>query len=206
MSNGVLAAHTARNSGSILGVLRHEFQHAREILEIGSGNGQHATTFASELRHLSWQTSDLEENHATISRWLAGNSVANVLPPLAFDVRTAKTPVSFYDGVFSANSAHIMSARAVAKMFALIGECLRVDGTFCLYGPFRLNDEFNSPSNAAFDASLRGRDAAMGIRDLEELDGFAADNRLERSRLYAMPANNYLAIWKKRVGDKDANT
>ena len=108
----------------------------KSVLEIGSGSGQHATAFAMELPHLSWQTSDLEENHDTINSWLANAAVGNVLPPLSLDVRTAPAPSARFDGVFSANSAHIMSAPAVAKMFAFVANILRDDGVFCLYGPF----------------------------------------------------------------------
>jgi len=202
----LLAAHTARNSGSILSVLRRELRHVCEVLEIGSGNGQHATAFASELSHLSWQTSDLDENHAAIETWLTAEGVANVLPPLSLDVRTTSLPAKSYDGLFSANSAHIMSARSVTRMFDLAATVLRVDGVFCLYGPFRLNGDFNSSSNAAFHASLRARDPRMGIRHLEALDQMAADGGLVRQRLFAMPANNFLAVWKKSEGDNDADT
>lgn len=197
MNKGAIAAHTARNSAPILDVLRLEFRDAREILEIGSGSGQHATTVAAELQQLVWQTSDVDENHAQICRWLDCNGVSNVLPPLSVDVRTATLPSASYDGVFSANTAHIMSAAAVARMFELAASVLRAQGVFCLYGPFRQQGEFNAPSNAAFHASLHARDPAMGIRHLEEMDQFAAGGGLLRQKLYAMPANNYLVVWKK---------
>ena len=201
MIKAVLATHTARNSIPILDILRDEFRVVNRVLEIGSGNGQHATTFAAELPNLVWQTSDLDENHATIKHWLADASVGNVLPPLSLDVRTASGPSSSFDGVFSANSAHIMSLPAVAKMFALVAEVLQENGVFCLYGPFRQKGEFNSDSNAAFHASLRSRNSEMGIRHLEELDEFARSSGLLRQRLFSMPANNYLAVWQSVKGE-----
>lgn len=197
MAIGAIAAHTARNSAPILDVLRIEFRDAREILEIGSGSGHHATTFAAELQQLVWQTSDVDENLAQICRWLDSNAIPNVLPPLSLDVRTATLPNASYDGIFSANTAHIMSAAAVDQMFELAASVLRAQGVFCLYGPFRQQGEFNAPSNAAFHASLCAQDPAMGIRHLEDLDQFAAGCGLLRQQLYAMPANNCLAVWKK---------
>ena len=107
-------------------------------------------------------------------------------------------PASF-DGVFSANTAHIMSIGAVQGMFSLVGDILRGEGTLCLYGPFRVGGNFNTASNEAFDRSLREKSVAMGIRDLETLDEFGAGCGLHRQRLYAMPANNYLAVWTRRA-------
>ena len=205
MAGAALAVSTARNSGPILQVLRWELRSASRLLEIGSGNGQHATTFASELQHLTWQTSDLETNHASINSWLSQADAPNVFPPFVVDVLEAKLPAAEYDSVFSANSAHIMGERAVAAMFALVAHVLQAGGVFCLYGPFRQNGEFNAASNAAFHASLRARDAAMGIRHLEDLDAFAASRGLQRERLYAMPANNYLVVWQKHRGSQNGD-
>ena len=196
----------AHNSGPILAVLRSEFRDVRKVLEIGSGSGQHAVTFATAMPHLTWQTSDRDENHAAIRQQLAASRIANALPPLSLDVQTARLSPATYDGVFSANTAHIMSEPAVAMMFAQVGRALRRGGIFCLYGPFRLGGEFNAPSNAAFHASLRARDAAMGIRHLEELDRLGTVNGLARRRLFAMPSNNFLVVWTSQGGNDHGNT
>ena len=167
------------------------------MLEIGSGTGQHAAFFAAALPHLQWQTSDRDENHNGIGAWVDGAGLANLLPPLSLDVLTTAVAAASYDVVYSANTAHIMSIDAVEKMFAIVGTALKHGGTFCLYGPFRQDGEFNTPSNAAFDQSLRSQNPAMGIRDLEALDQFGHDSNLTRTRLYAMPANNHIGIWHR---------
>ena len=113
------------------------------------------------------------------------------------DVLIADVAAASCDAVFSANTTHIMSIEAVQKMFALVGKALSDGGVFCLYGPFRQGGEFNTPSNAAFHQTLRSRNPEMGIRHLESLDGYARDHDMERVRLYAMPANNHIAIWHK---------
>lgn len=200
MTDRPYAESAARNAAPILEILQREFRDSRRALEIGSGTGQHAVAFAAVLDHLHWQTSDLDENHAGINAWIGASQLENVSAPLSIDVRTSDVAADSYDAVYSANTAHIMGIDAVETMFSLVGNALRMDGVFCLYGPFRRDGQFNTQSNANFDINLRGRDPAMGIRDLEALDEFAAVNSLLRQRLYAVPSNNYVAVWRK-TGD-----
>lgn len=189
--------YAARNTAPILEVLRHEFAGVRDVLEIGSGTGQHAVALAGAMPHLSWQTSELPEHHASVNAWIDSVDLANVLRPLDLDVRRASLPAESRDAVFSANTAHIMSIDTVRTMFMLVGGVLRRGGRFCLYGPFRQSGMFNATSNAEFHVSLRARDPDMGIRHLEALDEFARDASLARARMYAMPANNHLVVWHK---------
>jgi cyclopropane fatty-acyl-phospholipid synthase-like methyltransferase len=186
-----------RNQDPILEVISDEFQGCKTILEIGSGTGQHAIFFASKMPWLTWQTSDLQENHDGINAWLEETDLDNVLAPLELDVETPLQIDERFDAVFSANTAHIMTVAAVECMFTIVGECLMDSGKFCLYGPFNRNGEFTSDSNRNFDANLKSQNPAMGIRDLAILDGFAEANGLKRAGLYAMPANNMIVIWSK---------
>lgn len=186
-----------RNRQPILEVLREELRNKSRVLEIGSGTGQHAVFFGAALPRLRWQTSDLPEHHEGILAWLEHAGLANVLPPLSLDVQSFDPGSFSFDAVFSANTAHIMHIEAVRAMFELAGKVLEEGGLFCLYGPFNFDGRFSSDSNAAFDASLKQRDPGMGIRDIEQLDRFAAAARLSRVRLYAMPANNNIAVWQK---------
>ena len=167
------------------------------IGKIGSGTGEHAVYFARELPWLNWQTSDREQNHEGINAWISDASLTNVARPVSLDVEKVAGVPGTYDAVFSANTAHIMSFDAVQCMFRLVGDCLSSNGCFCLYGPFKLDGEFTSESNAAFDSSLKTQDPAMGIRDLESLHGLAADRGMKHERSYAMPANNMLIVWRK---------
>ncbi len=192
------APATDRNKQAILSVIRQEFGDCSSILEIGSGTGQHAVHFAAELDHVTWQTSDVQENHAGIRSWLRDAALPNVRAPFVLDVLTAPVPDERYDGVFSANTAHIMSFEGVEKMFSLVGSVLNDSGVFVLYGPFRQKGEFNAPSNAAFHESLRQQNHEMGVRHLEDLDRLAAKGGMRRARVYAMPANNHIVVWLKQ--------
>lgn len=200
MAERPYAEYAARNAAPILEILEREFSSASRVLEIGSGTGQHAVAFAAAMDHLHWQTSDLDENHAGIRAWVDDSGIENIAPPLSMDVRDAEVENDIYDAVFSSNTAHIMGIDAVEKMFSLVGEALRPGGVFCLYGPFRQGGEFNTMSNADFDANLRQRDVVMGIRDIEKLDEFALAVGLQRVRFYAVPSNNNVAVWV--LGDK----
>ncbi len=199
MTDRPFSVYADRNGDPILDVLQKEFSNCTTVLEIGSGTGQHAVRFAREMPNLCWQTSDLDENHEGIDAWVRESELTNLLPPLSLDVLTADVAATSFHGVYSANTAHIMSVTAVAKMFALVGKALADGGLFCLYGPFRQDGDFNTESNAAFHESLRARNADMGIRDIEFLDQLGSKHGLSRVRLYSMPANNHMAVWRKET-------
>lgn len=192
------APAAARNAEAILGVLRYEFAAAEAVLEIGSGTGQHAVHFAAALGDVTWQTSDLAENHEGIRRQIRAADVENVLPPLLLDMQDARSREHSYDAVFSANTLHIMPQQAGDLMMRFVAGALGDGGTFCCYGPFRRGGAFTSTSNEAFDRSLRSQDARMGLRDLETVVSLAAAAGLESARVYAMPANNLLVAWRKK--------
>ncbi len=186
-----------RNKNAILDVIRDEFKYCGSILEIGSGTGQHAIFFAGHMPWLTWQTSDLPANHDGISAWLQYANLDNVKAPIVLDVEQPLRINDRFDGAFSANTAHIMSFAVVECMIDKVAQCLIDGGKFCLYGPFNHKGEFTSESNMEFDANLKIQDPEMGIRDLEDLDAVAEEYALHRAYLYAMPANNMIAVWIK---------
>jgi hypothetical protein len=189
-----------RNRDPILTVLRQFFMDRHDVLEVGSGTGQHAVYFASALPHLSWQTSELEENLAGIRAWLDEARLANTPPPIAIDVK-AEWPINqqlkHYDAVFSANTLHIMHWLEVEQMFARLDSALTADAVVALYGPFNYNGQFSSESNAAFNDWLQARGAHMAIRDFEAVNALAATIGLQLIADIAMPANNRTVVWRR---------
>jgi cyclopropane fatty-acyl-phospholipid synthase-like methyltransferase len=186
-----------QNKEPILAILREAFSDTQRVLEIGSGTGQHAVHFARHLPHLSWQTSDMIDSHASIRAWIADTNPGNVLPPLELDVMAGQWPQQTYDGLFSANTTHIMSWPAVQHMFDGIGRLLEPGAAFCLYGPFNYDNRYTSESNARFDDWLRQRDPASGIRNFEDLVELAECNGLHLKADHEMPVNNRLLEWAK---------
>lgn len=186
-----------QNRAPILSVLREVLTGCRRLLEIGSGTGQHAVYFAPEFPQLSWQTSDLAENHAGIHAWLAESGADNILPPLPLDVRHEPWPVKSVDAVFSANTVHIMGWEAVERMFAGVGRILEPGGVFALYGPFNYGGRYTSDSNARFDLWLKQRDPQSAIRNFEDLDRLGRAAGMVLLRDYEMPVNNRTLVWRK---------
>ncbi len=186
-----------QNRDPILAVLLELFTDRRRVLEIASGTGQHAVYFGAALPHLTWQTSELPENHAGIRAWLDEAGLPNVLPPLALDVTADAWSPGPVDAIFNANTVHIVAWPAVERMFAGIGEVLATDGCLCLYGPFNYGGTYTSESNARFDAWLKARDPHSGVRDFEAIDRLAAEQGMILVQDIAMPANNRTLVWRK---------
>jgi len=187
-----------QNRAPIQAILEDVFADRRQVLEIASGTGQHAVYFAQAMPHLTWQTSELPENHAGIQAWLDEAQLPNVLPPLAIDVTSASWPLrTAFDAVFNANTVHIVAWPAVESMFAGIGQALAQGGILYLYGPFNYGGNFTSESNARFDVWLKNRDPRSGVRDFEAIDRLAAAQGLTLLRDVAMPANNRSLVWQK---------
>lgn len=186
-----------RNAGPILDVLGRHLPTAGTILEIGSGTGQHAVHFGAAMPQLTWQTSDLAANHAAIRAWLDEAALPNVLPPLLLDAGSQDWPAGPFDAVYTANTCHIMSWPEVQSMFRGIGRVLAPGGMLCIYGPFKRDGRFTTPSNAQFDASLKAQAPHMGLRNREDIDALARAQGLEQVADLALPANNDLLAWRR---------
>lgn len=187
-----------RNREPILAVLRDRFADRREVLEIGSGTGQHAVHFAAAMPHLVWQCSDREANLPGIRLWLDEAALPNTPAPFAFDVN-GPWPTRRYDAVFSANTLHIMGWPEVERLFAGLPAILTPDARVAIYGPFNVGGRHTSEGNAAFDASLRSKAPHQGLRDVEAVDGLARRAGLERIEDRAMPANNRCLVWRRKA-------
>ncbi|RZJ26427.1 MAG: DUF938 domain-containing protein [Haliea sp.] len=190
------APATDRNREPILEVLRERFAARRQVLEIGSGTGQHAAYFASALPGLRWQTSDVADNLPGIRLWLADAGLPNTPAPIELDLRQPWPQVEF-DAVFSANTLHIMGWPQVQQLFAGIGQRMPPGGLLTVYGPFNYGGQFTSDSNARFDASLRAGNPVSGLRDFERVAELAGDAGLRLLEDRAMPANNRCITWQR---------
>ena len=186
-----------QNRDPILAVIEPLFRERRNILEIGSGTGQHAVYFAAKMPKLVWYTSDRPDNHAGIRAWLDEAGLPNTRGPLELDVRQSPWPALDVDAVFSANTTHIMHWEEVVKLFTGVGRLLRAGGLLCLYGPFNYGGRYTSESNQEFDYWLHERDPLSGIRDVDDLNVLAGAAGMQLQDDYAMPANNRILCWRK---------
>jgi SAM-dependent methyltransferase len=184
-----------RNQEPILAHLKTYLSNAVNVLEIGSGTGQHAVYFGRHLPHVRWQTSDRAENHPSIRAWINEDGDERVLDPLTLDVGSDEWPTQKYDAVFTANTCHIMHWDDVNRMFAGVSQLLADDGFFIIYGPFNYGGQFTSLSNREFDVALKSQAAHRGIRDIEAMQELAAQNQLGLQQDLTLPANNRLLIF-----------
>jgi hypothetical protein len=182
-----------RNSAPILEVLQGLGLTGR-LLEIASGAGLHAARMAAPLG-LIWQPTDVDPaNFASIRAWSATSAVA-ILPPVLLDATQPgwAGTTGRWDAILLVNLLHLIPAAAVESLLAELAHALAPQGTACLYGPFLRDGQPTSPGDAAFDASLRAQDPAIGYKDLAWVTGLLSAAGLVVD-VVPMPANNLMLI------------
>ncbi len=184
-----------RNKGPILEVLREAFAGCKHVLEIGSGTGQHAVHFALAMNWLVWQPSETTEAMPALRKRIFAEGPSNLRAPVLLDVTETPWDARRVDGVFTANTLHIMHWPQVEAFFAGLPAVIRPETVLAIYGPFRYGDAYTSDSNAEFDELLRARDPASGIRDFEAVDALARGAGFRLIADHRMPANNQTLVW-----------
>jgi SAM-dependent methyltransferase len=191
------APATLRNREPILAVLQRVLPQTGLVLEIASGTGEHATWVAPQLPGITWQPSDADpQMRASIAAWTAERGATNVLPPIVLDVTMDPWPIDRAAAIFCANMIHIAPWTATEGLMRGAGRVLSPGGRLVLYGPFMIGGAHTAPSNAAFDQSLRGRNPAWGVRDLDAVSAVAASHGLRLVETIEMPANNLSVVFE----------
>jgi cyclopropane fatty-acyl-phospholipid synthase-like methyltransferase len=195
--NRLESPSTARNREPILDVLRRVLPERGRVLEIASGTGEHAVFVAKAMPGLIWQPSDPDPvSRASIAAWIAHEGLSNVLPPLDIDVRDEDWGVTGpFDALVAINMIHIAPWQAALGLMRGAGQLLREGGVLFLYGPYKREGRHTAPSNEAFDAWLKERDPAFGVRDLEDVQSAASANGLRLDEIVEMPANNLSLVF-----------
>jgi hypothetical protein len=177
-----------------------------DVVEAGSGTGQHVVDFARHTPDITWWPSDLNEQHLkSIAAWRAHTGLPNIRPPLRIDLSDPDWCSRLRDGggpgellaVFCANVIHIAPWRAAEGLFAGTGRYLRADGRLFLYGPFKRGGKHTAISNAVFDSSLRERDPEWGVRDIADVERLAESVGLTLKETVEMPANNLVLAFER---------
>lgn len=190
-----------RNKGPILEVLRSEFADCKHVLEIGSGTGQHAVHFATEMPWLVWQPSDRSDEMPGLRKRIFNEGPKNLRAPVEIDVTALPWDVRKVDGVFTANTLHIMHWPQVEAFFAGLPAVAKPGAVLAIYGPFRYRGAHTAGSNESFDAMLRARDPGSGVRDFEAVDALARKAGFGLVADHAMPANNRTLVWKQGAAE-----
>jgi len=190
-----------RNKAPILEVLVRVLPGAAAVLEIASGTGQHAAHFAAARSDWKWQPTDADASAlASIASHTA--ALANVGAPLVLDVRAERWPeaLGHFDAVYCANMLHISEWETCAALMAGSARHLAFGGALVLYGPYVVDGEPTAPGNVAFDADLRQRNPAWGLRRLGDVVDAAERAGLTLERRFDMPANNLMLVFRRTHG------
>ncbi len=192
------APAAARNRQPILEVLRPRLPARGLVLEVASGTGEHAVHFAAALPGLDFQPSDPDADaRASIDAWRADSGLPNLRPALALDAAAPAWPIEAADAILCCNMIHISPWASAVGLVGGAGRILPPGGLLYLYGPYRREGRHTAPSNEAFDADLKRRNPAWGVRDLEAVAALAAAAGLAGPEVVQMPANNLSVVFRK---------
>jgi len=198
-SNENYSAAADNNKAPILEVLKEYIHGEKRLLEIGSGTAQHALHFAKHFEQLKWVTSDVEENHPTINAVLKKEKINNIYGPEKLKVGEDDFPKGSFDFVFTANTLHIMSWKENKTLFKLLGKRLREGSMVFIYGPFKYNGDFTTPSNREFDSYLKEKNIKSGIRNFEDVKKNMTDYGFKLINDHEMPVNNRLLVFVREA-------
>lgn len=169
------------------------------VLELASGTGEHALWMARCLPQVTWIPSEATpEGCAAIESWraLCPTLADRVLSAGQIDAARPPWPGPAVDAVFAANLTHIAPWEVTLGLIA--GAAVRVvrGGLLLIYGPFNESGSFTGPGNAAFDADLRLRNPAWGLRAREDVDAAARKHGFTGEAMRTMPADNRLLVYR----------
>jgi len=192
------APATLRNRDAIAAVLADWLPATGTVLEVASGSGEHIVHFAATFPTLDWQPSDPDPaGLVSIAAWCAEAGLANIAPPLALDAAADGWPIDRADAILCINMVHISPWDATLGLFAGAARLQPIGAPLILYGPYVEPDVPTADSNLAFDASLRMRDPAWGLRQIDDVKAAAAAAGLTFAERRAMPANNLMLLFRR---------
>ena len=195
------APAAARNEAPIIDVLRDVLPESGRALEIGSGPGQHIAAFAAAFPAIDWQPSEPEAPaRDSIAARIADAGIDNLHAPLDLDVTRPDWHAALggpCDAIVCINVLHITPWVVAEGLMAGAGRLLNPGGIVYLYGPYMRDGQHTAPSNAAFDASLRQRDPAWGVRDITDVTRCAETSGLALDRVVDMPRDNFSLVFRR---------
>lgn len=172
-----------------------------KVLEIASGSGEHALYFAQVFPQNLWQPSDPDPRAvASIAAWAEDADLPNLLPPLELDAAHPESwpEVDAVAAILCINMIHISPWAATEGLIRGASERLAPQEPLILYGPFIRDGVETAPSNLAFDADLKRRNPAWGVRHLAAVEALASEQGFKLDHIEPMPANNLTVIFRKQ--------
>ena len=189
-----------RNKQPILDVLRTYLPEQGSALEIASGTGQHVVWFAQHLPQWTWQPTDMHRGALYNIEVRANESdLANIHAAVELDVLAQPWPLQeeTFDLVLCINMLHIAPWASCAALMQSSASLLQPGGLLVTYGPYFEDGVPPTPSNVAFDQSLRAHDPSWGIRRREDVEREANAAGLQILARHEMPANNLMLVFRR---------
>lgn len=186
-----------RNREVIANTLLPLIDEGAQVLEIASGTGEHGTYMAARRPDLDWQMTDISQAALRSCDAWREHLAPHMPPSLHLDVMQRRWPESFtgYNVLYCANMIHIAPWAAAEGLAAGLSDALLPSGIFAIYGPFKFGDA-TAPSNLEFDASLKLRDPAWGVREYDNVHTLFEAAGLTLEHIHEMPAQNHLLIFR----------
>lgn len=190
-----------RNRDPILSVFQDIFPKSGAVLELASGAGNHVNYFAPHFRSLSFQPSDYDDevfDSIMKKRAEAGN--ANILDPIKIDLTDPATWPSasdrLYEAIFVVNLFQVAPVSICDGIAQVAERVLTKEGFVAIYGPFKVDGDYTTESNAAFDQEiLAPKVAAWGLKDVRDLESAAGKHNIALKKIVDMPANNFILLF-----------
>lgn len=188
-----------RNRQPIFEVLSKLLQDNAHVLEVASGHGTHGAYCTAAMPGLHWQVSEADPAKLTVlkTRYTQQVGKPGIQAPIALDALTFDWSSQQVDALLAINLIHIAPFSVTEALMRGASQALANTGMLLLYGPYRVQGEHTSPSNAEFDTNLRQRDPSWGIRDIQQLEAVATPLGFALQQTLDMPANNKFLVFAR---------
>src|SRR5271157_4389657 len=151
-----------------------------------------------EISRVSFSNPPIEPDALqSVAAWVEATRVINVRAPMVLDVSQSPWPIASADGIICINMVHISPWDATLGLIRGAAAILPRTAPFYLYGPYKREGFATASSNQAFDRSLRDRNLAWGLRDLEAVAATAQSVGFSLPTITEMPANNLSVVFHR---------
>ncbi|PLX38496.1 MAG: SAM-dependent methyltransferase [Hyphomicrobiales bacterium] len=183
-----------------------------DVLEIGSGTGQHVVALAERFSANTWWPTDYEPKHVeSVEAWRLHAGLDNIRQAVQLDAAAehwaagpgAETEAAGgavegdLAGILVVNVLHISPFVVTRGITAGAGRRLAPGGRLMIYGPFMRDGHHTADSNRRFDQSLKSQNPAWGLRDTGVVTVIAQAAGLALVDIVQMPSNNLFLVFEK---------
>jgi hypothetical protein len=189
-----------RNKEPILTAFRELFPKEGHALELASGSGLHTNYFAPHFPGIKFQPSDYDKDvFETIKTKRAADGNANVADPITVDLANPQTwpdaKLRLYDVIFVINLFQVAPVSIANGIAGLGAQLLTPAGFIAIYGPFKVEGTFTTPSNEAFNNEIVAAGVPeWGLKDVRDIERAANQHGLALKRQLDLPANNFILL------------